>query len=53
MSDARQWSSPYAGQTGIMWDDDTRYAVIRGRDARYDGQFITAVLSTGIYCRPS
>ncbi|WP_084126934.1 DNA-3-methyladenine glycosylase 2 family protein [Demequina sp. NBRC 110054] len=36
-----------------MWDDDTRYAVIRGRDARYDGQFFTAVLTTGIYCRPS
>lgn len=36
-----------------MWDDEARYAVIRGRDARYDGQFITAVLSTGIYCRPS
>ncbi|MDN4490363.1 AlkA N-terminal domain-containing protein [Demequina sp. SYSU T00068] len=36
-----------------MWDDETRYAVIRGRDARYDGQFVTAVRSTGIYCRPS
>ncbi|MDN4473111.1 AlkA N-terminal domain-containing protein [Demequina zhanjiangensis] len=36
-----------------MWDDDTRYAVIRGRDARYDGQFFTGVLTTGIYCRPS
>ncbi|WP_062463830.1 DNA-3-methyladenine glycosylase 2 family protein [Demequina soli] len=36
-----------------MWDDETRYAVIRGKDARYDGQFITAVLTTGIYCRPS
>ncbi|WP_062522589.1 AlkA N-terminal domain-containing protein [Demequina silvatica] len=36
-----------------MWDDDTRYAVIRGRDARYDGQFVTAVHTTGIYCRPS
>lgn len=36
-----------------MWDDDTRYAVIRGRDARYDGQFFTGVLTTRIYCRPS
>ena len=36
-----------------MWDDDTRYAVIRGKDARYDGQFVTAVRTTGIYCRPS
>ncbi|SEJ25103.1 AlkA N-terminal domain-containing protein [Demequina mangrovi] len=36
-----------------MWDDETRYAVIRGKDARYDGQFVTAVRTTGIYCRPS
>lgn len=36
-----------------MWDDSTRYAVIRGKDARYDGQFFTAVRTTGIYCRPS
>ncbi|WP_084072939.1 DNA-3-methyladenine glycosylase 2 family protein [Demequina sp. NBRC 110052] len=36
-----------------MWDDDARYAVIRGRDARYDGQFFTGVLTTRIYCRPS
>ncbi len=36
-----------------MWDDDTRYAVIHSRDARYDGQFVTAVRTTGIYCRPS
>ncbi|NLX00461.1 MAG: DNA-3-methyladenine glycosylase 2 family protein [Actinomycetales bacterium] len=26
---------------------------VRTRDARYDGQFITGVTSTGIYCRPS
>ena len=30
-----------------------RYRAIDGRDARFDGQFFTAVLSTGIYCRPS
>jgi len=26
---------------------------VRSRDARFDGWFVTAVLSTGIYCRPS
>lgn len=26
---------------------------VRGRDARFDGQFVTGVLTTGIYCRPS
>jgi AraC family transcriptional regulator of adaptative response / DNA-3-methyladenine glycosylase II len=28
------------------------YSVIKSRDARFDGQFYTAVLTTGIYCRP-
>ncbi len=32
---------------------DDRYRVIQSRDARFDGQFVTAVRSTGIYCRPS
>ncbi len=32
---------------------DERYRAIRGRDKRFDGQFILAVHTTGIYCRPS
>lgn len=34
----------------------TRHAMLtraRARDARYDGRFLTGVLSTGIYCLPS
>ncbi|WP_080796552.1 DNA-3-methyladenine glycosylase 2 family protein [Corynebacterium pacaense] len=30
-----------------------RYRAIDARDPRFDGQFFTAVSSTGIYCRPS
>ncbi|MDP9937187.1 AraC family transcriptional regulator of adaptative response / DNA-3-methyladenine glycosylase II [Paenarthrobacter nicotinovorans] len=30
-----------------------RYKAIDARDTRFDGQFFTAVRSTGIYCRPS
>jgi AraC family transcriptional regulator, regulatory protein of adaptative response / DNA-3-methyladenine glycosylase II len=30
-----------------------RYRIAASRDARFDGQFVTAVHSTGIYCRPS
>ncbi|MBC7723550.1 MAG: DNA-3-methyladenine glycosylase 2 family protein [Burkholderiaceae bacterium] len=30
-----------------------RYRAMSSRDARFDGQFITGVRSTGIYCRPS
>ena len=34
-------------------DDATCLAAVRSRDRRFDGWFYTAVLSTGIYCRPS
>ncbi|WP_098462385.1 AlkA N-terminal domain-containing protein [Isoptericola jiangsuensis] len=30
-----------------------RYRAIAARDVRFDGQFFTAVRTTGIYCRPS
>lgn len=30
-----------------------RYAAVSSRDGRFDGRFFTAVLTTGIYCRPS
>jgi len=30
-----------------------RYGALSSRDARFDGQFIAGVHSTGIYCRPS
>ncbi|MBU3063241.1 helix-turn-helix domain-containing protein [Nocardia sp. NEAU-G5] len=29
------------------------YRAVATRDARFDGQFVTAVRTTGIYCRPS
>ncbi len=32
---------------------DERYRAMQSRDSRFDGQFITGVHSTGIYCRPS
>ena len=34
-------------------DDDHCYRVASSRDGRFDGTFVTAVLTTGIYCRPS
>lgn len=36
-----------------MLSDDACWQAIRARDARYDGVFVTCVLTTGIYCRPS
>ncbi|MEJ1921812.1 helix-turn-helix domain-containing protein [Microbacterium sp. KHB019] len=37
--------------SGMTFDE--RYRAIDARDTRFDGQFVTAVHSTGIYCRPS
>ena len=37
----------------IALDDDQRYRVVASRDARFDGWFVVAVRTTGIYCRPS
>jgi AraC family transcriptional regulator, regulatory protein of adaptative response / DNA-3-methyladenine glycosylase II len=34
-------------------DPDRCYEAIRARDPRFDGWFVLAVTSTGIYCRPS
>jgi AraC family transcriptional regulator of adaptative response / DNA-3-methyladenine glycosylase II len=36
-----------------MLDFDSCYRAVSTRDARFDGQFYTAVRTTGIYCRPS
>jgi AraC family transcriptional regulator of adaptative response / DNA-3-methyladenine glycosylase II len=36
----------------MMLDHQLCYSAIQSRDARFDGQFFTAVLTTGIYCRP-
>ncbi|MGY1833783.1 AlkA N-terminal domain-containing protein [Blastococcus sp. SYSU DS0510] len=34
-------------------DHERCYRAVAGRDARFDGWFVTAVRTTGIYCRPS
>ena len=33
-------------------NDDLCYQALKTRDARFDGRFYTAVLTTGIFCRP-
>ncbi|HEX7291751.1 MAG TPA: AlkA N-terminal domain-containing protein [Conexibacter sp.] len=37
----------------MIEDFELCYRAVRSRDARFDGWFVTAVTSTGIYCRPS
>jgi AraC family transcriptional regulator of adaptative response / DNA-3-methyladenine glycosylase II len=37
-----------------MYEDfDRCYRAVQSKDSRFDGWFVTAVLTTGIYCRPS
>ena len=38
---------------GAPLDFERCYRAVESRDARFDGWFITAVKTTGIYCRPS
>lgn len=57
-STSRTARRPRADATGANWRPGhpgfaERYRAIASRDARFDGQFVTAVASTGIYCRPS
>ena len=33
--------------------DEDRWRAVAGRDAAFDGAFVFAVATTGIYCRPS
>ena len=42
-----------ADRIGRTLDEDTWYRAVEARDARFDGHMFTAVLTTGIYCRPS
>ncbi|MGE1172908.1 bifunctional DNA-binding transcriptional regulator/O6-methylguanine-DNA methyltransferase Ada [Pseudomonas sp. BW7P1] len=39
--------------TTLNTQDDPRWAAVIARDPRADGQFVYAVKTTGIYCRPS
>jgi len=34
-------------------NDDQRWNAVLARDSHYDGEFVFAVASTGVYCRPS
>ncbi|RZQ63576.1 DNA-3-methyladenine glycosylase 2 [Amycolatopsis suaedae] len=63
MADFRQSGDPAGGtidlvttltRTEPLWRDTERcYRAVASRDSRFDGQFVMAVRTTGIYCRPS
>ena len=54
MSENRQPLAVDAGSIHtVLIDPERAYRAVASRDARFDGHFITAVRTTGIYCRPS
>ena len=53
LSESRQRMPPPRLRMVVVMDDEARYEAVRGRDARFDGEFFLAVSTTGIYCRPS
>ena len=40
-------------QTGMYTETERCVRAVQSKDARFDGWFFTAVLTTRIYCRPS
>lgn len=54
MSDSRQPTTATGGSIDpVLLDHDHCYRAVSSRDARFDGCFVVAVRTTGIYCRPS
>lgn len=54
MSETREPRGVVAGSMDdVLIDEEQGYRASASRDARFDGQFILAVRTTGIYCRPS
>jgi AraC family transcriptional regulator, regulatory protein of adaptative response / DNA-3-methyladenine glycosylase II len=53
MSENRQWIRPIRPMMVVVMDDEHCYRAMTSRDGRFDGAFVTAVLTTKIYCRPS
>lgn len=56
--DARRCGSRYMSRMAkapgsITIDGERAWQAVLRRDRAYDGRFVTGVLSTGIYCRPS
>ncbi len=49
---ARTMDKPKRPQQEAV-DDDRRYAAVAARDKTFDGAFVYAVATTGVYCRPS
>jgi AraC family transcriptional regulator of adaptative response / DNA-3-methyladenine glycosylase II len=52
MSDHGGTTDVRVARIGGMLDFETCYRAMSSRDPRFDGRFVVAVTSTGVYCRP-
>src|SRR5204863_9760554 len=53
VSETRQTVAGIGVMLAGVLDEERCYRAVRSRDPRFDGWFFTAVVTTGIYCRPS
>src|SRR3954470_2371000 len=49
---AKRKNAPLKKRSTRM-NDETRWAAVQRRDAAFDGEFVYAVRTTGVYCKPS
>lgn len=52
MSENGQTTPGPGGKVDSMTEQEICYRALLTRDRRFDGRFFTAVLTTGVYCRP-
>jgi AraC family transcriptional regulator, regulatory protein of adaptative response / DNA-3-methyladenine glycosylase II len=45
-------AAPIIGSLAMALDREACYRALKARDRRFDGRFLTGVLSTGVFCRP-
>lgn len=53
MESLQTMSTRQHNPVAVTEHEDARWNAVLTRDARHDGQFVFAVSSTGVYCRPS
>lgn len=46
-------ATPRGDSSATLPPEDVAWAAVQRRDTRFDGRFVYAVRSTGVYCRPS
>jgi len=51
LSETRERPAGHCGHHGHVEDFESRYRAVASRDLRFEGRFLVAVTTTGVYCR--